>query len=340
MKLYEQLSYREQIALHRNLAMAALQKYPIQVDKVKFILHGENTTFRIYGRKEDYLLRIHRAGYHSDEAIVEELAWQQYLSLKGVKVQEPVKSDTDQLIVKENHALLRQPRSIDILKWQHGRILKKNVSGNQFYKLGNLTGLLHHHSEGFVSRHRHYWSSKGLLGVNSKFGQFSALSEIYPKATYNRLLNYRQELFNRISKYEKREQTRKGMLHADLHFANVVWKEGQPIPIDFDDCGVACHMYDLGVTLYSSGHIFKDLNQLAKTKLIEQYIHGYESQQTLTIHDFRIIPTIIAGRHLSLLIWMANRKDNPSIYDRFKAMRKGFLKGMGRLFTEIDKDIL
>lgn len=41
------LSHRKQITRLRRLAMRALDEYPLVEPRVKFVAHGENTTFRV-----------------------------------------------------------------------------------------------------------------------------------------------------------------------------------------------------------------------------------------------------------------------------------------------------
>jgi hypothetical protein len=58
------LSNRQQIARLRHLAVQALGAYPLVAPELRFIAHGENTTFRVdamvAGGRDRFLLRVHR----------------------------------------------------------------------------------------------------------------------------------------------------------------------------------------------------------------------------------------------------------------------------------------
>jgi len=58
------LSRRSQIVQMRRLAREALGAYPLAFPELRFIAHGENTTFRVDARvsggRERFLLRVHR----------------------------------------------------------------------------------------------------------------------------------------------------------------------------------------------------------------------------------------------------------------------------------------
>lgn len=77
MKPFAQTSYRMQVKRMRRLAQVAVTLFPLgPLRELKFINHGENTTFRATcGRGRRFLIRIHRDGYHSLEALNEELGW-------------------------------------------------------------------------------------------------------------------------------------------------------------------------------------------------------------------------------------------------------------------------
>ena len=62
------LSHRQQVARMRRLAVRALGAYPLADPELRFIAHGENTTFRVdataSGGRERFLLRVHRPARH------------------------------------------------------------------------------------------------------------------------------------------------------------------------------------------------------------------------------------------------------------------------------------
>jgi hypothetical protein len=66
------LSYRQQIARMRHLAVQALDAYPLVDPELRFVAHGENTTFRVDASAIDgrdrFLLRVHRPARHGRHA--------------------------------------------------------------------------------------------------------------------------------------------------------------------------------------------------------------------------------------------------------------------------------
>ena len=67
-------------------ALSALESFPIDAEKVEFIAHSENVTFRILVRdcNTDYVLRLHRPGYNTIEELESERTWTRELSESGI----------------------------------------------------------------------------------------------------------------------------------------------------------------------------------------------------------------------------------------------------------------
>ena len=63
------------------------------------------------------------------------------------------------------------------------------------------------------------------------------------------------------------------MIHADLHFGNLVWNQSQGTPIDFDDCGYGSKLYDAAVFLLSSRFGITDEKKLGR--FIDDFIGAY-----------------------------------------------------------------
>ena len=74
------LTRRAEVARLRQVAVAALARYPLAGGRLTFVDHGENTTFRHHGADGSHLVRVHRPQRHgrgvdSATAIRSEIAW-------------------------------------------------------------------------------------------------------------------------------------------------------------------------------------------------------------------------------------------------------------------------
>lgn len=314
---FRKASYNAQVRRLRALAEKALQHYSVGSYELKFITHGENTTFKVVTRQQNYLLRVHRTGYHSLPGLKEELQWLKKLSQKNeVQVQRPILSKSGQIIVTENAPGVDEPRHCDLMSWCEGHRRYNSLTPHDLFYVGVLTGQLHNSSRNSKIKHRNYWTIEGMVGERPKFGDLKAFhsnlgskSKIYERCRHKVLRELRQ--------YKKTNGHKSGLIHADIHFGNLIWNGNQLMPIDFDDCGFGYFMYDLAVTLYSAIR-GKNASPKRAQALREGLFLGYATQCDLDEKDVDIVDSFIMARRLSLILWLHERCDNPLLRKYFK----------------------
>lgn len=333
-KEFDNMTHLGQARKLRQLAIEVLKSYPLKNYQLKFIYHGENTTFKVTHKKKDYLLRIHCRSHRTKQAMQEELKWLEKLSHKtDIPVQQPLRSESNQLITTLGQDIIGHERHCDLLNWQPGRILN-NKNPNIFYKVGQLTGKLQANS--MVAKHRNYWDTEGLLGKQATLGSLSCLKAEFPKQ-YAKIEPLRQELFKQLKKYEQQNPRRKSLIHADLHFGNMVWEKGVVKPIDFDDCGVGLEMYDLAVTLAQSSNYFKRVGKKQAREAKEALLKGYAESKDFTEKDRQILPYIVATRGLAMLGWLWGRRDNPMLYQHLKKNINSYITKTNQLLKQANQ---
>jgi hypothetical protein len=125
------LTHREQITRLRRLAVRALDAYPLTDPQLRFVTHGENTTFKVEASTDDgtverFLLRVHRPGRHgrfvdADAAIRSELRWLMALRAQtDLSVPEPLLTRDGELTTTAAAAGVPQPRTCSVLRWMDG----------------------------------------------------------------------------------------------------------------------------------------------------------------------------------------------------------------------------
>lgn len=309
---FEKLTYLGQVRRLRKQAEELLKKYPIKVHRLDFLCHGENATFKVTSSKKNYLLRLHRNGYHSHEALSEELKWLSFLSEKtDIPVQKPFYSKNHKLIEKQD--LNGTPgRFCNLLTWQPGKIRYKNLTEKDLFRFGQLSAELHFNSRHIKVKHRKYWTPERILGAQTKFGSFLELQEAIPKHS-DLISEVRKKTLKKIKNYEKKNSDKTGFIHADLHFGNILWDSNTIYPIDFDDCGFGLFMYDLAVSLVAIRRIFTKSGTKKEKDFTQAFLEGYNEQAPLTKADLKILPYFELSRHLIMLTWSNERKDHPKI---------------------------
>jgi len=92
--------------------------------------------------------------------------------------------------------------------------------------------------------------------------------------------------------------------HGDCHAGNILWRDGAPHFVDFDDARMAPAVQDLWMML--SGERPRQLDQLA------QLIKGYREFYDFRPAELRMIEALRALRMLHYSAWLASRWEDPT----------------------------
>ncbi|MFD2610822.1 phosphotransferase enzyme family protein [Paenibacillus gansuensis] len=233
----------------KHAALKALQDYEVDWNSIHFIQISEHVTFRIEnGEEEKFLLRIHQIDKTSEE-IISELEWLATLKRKGL--------DVPEAIVNREGALVTHTATTDghryyvtLLRWIEGeRLDKKVLTEEKIRKMGALMANLHEAAADFRPYNgftRPVWGSESfhrdwehLQRHHSHFISDEAF-ELYTIAAA-KVANHLETL-----KHQKRNY---GLIHADLHNGNVVFRGNEPYAIDFGRCGFGFHLYDIAQSI-------------------------------------------------------------------------------------------
>jgi Ser/Thr protein kinase RdoA (MazF antagonist) len=331
-------SYLAQVRRLRNLAETALTRFPIRGGKLHFLNHAENTTFRVdaaNGKK--YLLRVHRDGYHSEAAIMEELSWLKNISATTeLSVPSPIYSKAGTLLESVVSPGIPSPRFCAMFEWVPGKFIFKSTREQDAFQLGKLIAELQATTKRIKVKHRRYWDAEGLLGLTSpKFGSVQNLSGI--SAGEQKIISQsRTEIYSYLRNFEKKFPERQSMIHADLHFGNFLVQKESLGAIDFDDCGFGFHGYDLAVPIRQMHFLCRNSPKKRFLALLAAIQNGYASTAHWDQHDMDALPYFFHARGIVMLGWLQSRSENPALKRDLKKIAKKVvaqLKGKGRNFS-------
>lgn len=312
-----QPSYLSQVRKLRQMAEQVVKSYPIQNPQIQFIHHGENTTFKVSSTKKSYLLRLHRPGYHSQKALLEELNWlKQLAQTTDIPVQKPLLSQRHKLVEKAEIEGL-PARYCSMMQWQEGRVRFKNHSVQSMKQLGTLIAQLHHSSKNIKVMERNYWDAEGIIGKRAKLGSILELKKVLKKKDYEILSQCQQWVYKKILHFEKNHPDQLALIHADLHFGNVLWGPGELFPIDFDDCGRGFYLFDLAIPLLSIKRFESHYGKSKTGSLRDALLKGYTDSNALSDKQQEMLPYFLLARNMTLLSWYYLRSDIPRIRKYF-----------------------
>ena len=337
------LSNRQQVARMRHLAVRALDAYPLADPELRFVAHGENTTFRVDatapGGRERFLLRVHRPARHgrdvdSAAAIGSELDWLTALRADtDLLVPEPFRTTEGNLTTVVRSKDVPEPRVCSVLRWMDGRARTAAPRPVHLHRLGSVIARLHNHASqwrappGFV---RIRWDWETFFGDTMVYGGINAAD------VWDLLPGDLRRKFDRVASRMKRVMMqlgdgpgKVGLIHADLHLGNALFCRDDVMVIDFDDCGFGYWLYDIAVSLWELRHR-NDYEQL-RAALLE----GYAQQRPPPSGDLAYLDDFIAARDVAFGLWFTgNGQVNPA----FRADLDEVLENVGYSLDALIKD--
>jgi len=282
---------------------------------------SENATYRVdepaTGGKT--ILRIHRVGYHSMEAINSELQWMTALRRDaGIEAPEPIPAKDGRLIQLLRSPDLADPRHAVMFKFMSGSEPAEDGLKEPFVRLGEVSARMHLHARtwplppGFT---RHIWDYETSLGSRPHWGRWQDGMGLTP---------HRLAALERLSLAIKRRLERFGMggerfglVHADIRLANLLVEGERTKVIDFDDCGFSWYLYDLGTALSFLEH------RPDVPDLVAAWLTGYRKVAALSAEDEAEIPTFIMLRRLLLVAWIGSHGETELAQSQGVAFTEG-----------------
>ena len=330
MKPYAELTRLGRLRRIRQLAEVALEAYGLRRAHLTFLRYFANITYRVdvsgpvphAGRSgfyvpNRYLLRV--LSVDNWEITKGEMTWLAALSREaGLPVPEPVPALDGELQVRVGTPGMPGGRIVSLMRWIDGRKRTTGFCPRHFRAWGQMVARLHAFAadwqppEGFE---RFVWDWEGLLGGRGFRCRVEELVASMPQ--------HLQDPFQIMSQQARAvmEDLGKGpdaygMIHGDMYPDNVLFKGGQVIPIDFEDCGFGHWLWDIALPLclqpWTEGwHWQRDA-----------FLEGYAQVRTLPESQLRHLDLFIAAQYATLVLWAsAFMRDDPARQTEHEAWR-------------------
>jgi Ser/Thr protein kinase RdoA (MazF antagonist) len=302
-------------------ARAALGHWQLTDQQPLLIKYRENAVFRV--RLPDgssAALRLHRPGYHAEDALVSELDWMADLRRSGVSVPAPIPTPTGGylVLVEDGQA---EPRYADLIGWVAGQPL--GVSGETlqyspdalariFEVIGGEMARLHDAAATFVGSanfRRPVWNADGLLGDAPFWGRFWDCDGLNEQDR-DFLSALRDRLARELASIKHRLDY--GLIHADLVRENILVDGEHVTFIDFDDCGFGFRLFDLATAL------LRNRSEPEYPTIRKSMIDGYLAVRPAMQAEFRHLPLFLLLRALTYIGWAGSRPELPDSDARLK----------------------
>ncbi|MCW2887136.1 MAG: hypothetical protein JWL58_3998 [Streptosporangiaceae bacterium] len=290
------------LARMEGVARRALPSYGLDPDaRVTLLDVSENATFRVDAEGLAAVLRVHRLGYHSPEAILSELAWLDALRDEaGVRTPKVLAATGGARVITVDDPGTA-PRSCVLFELLPGAEPAQDRLVDDFEGLGELTARMHLHARswprppGFT---RFHWDFDAAHGAESRWGRWRDGVGVGP-SELELLGRLEAVLRARLARFGRAPE-RYGLIHADLRLANLLVHGGATSVIDFDDCGFGWYVYDLAAALSFIEH------HPRVPEMVASWLRGYRRVSPLSAADEAEIRTFVLFRRLLLVAWIGS----------------------------------
>ncbi|WP_405147079.1 phosphotransferase [Sphaerisporangium sp. NBC_01403] len=308
------------LARIERVARRALRRYGLSPDAgVTLINVSENATFLVTDGDARTVLRVHRLGYHSPEAIASELDWLSALRDEaGVRTPAVLPAlDGSRFVTVEDPG--SASRSCVMFEYVPGAEPAEHRLVEHFEPLGAITARMHLHARRWLrpaAFTRFHWDADAAFGPAPRWGRWQDGAGVDREA-HAVLSRLEGALRDRLERFGKGPE-RYGLIHADLRLANLlVDGTAATTVIDFDDCGLGWYLYDLGAAVSFIEH------HPAVPQMIDSWVRGYRSVLGLPGDDENEIWTFIMFRRLLLVAWIGSH----SAVDVARELGAGYTRG-------------
>ena len=330
MKQIHELTRLGQLRRMRQLAETALEFYDLGETRLTFLRYFANITYRVDASispshrmrpspytPNRYLLRVLLSDHW--EYAKGEMTWLAALSNEAdLFVPAPVPTRDGELLRHVSTPGVPAGRIVSLMRWIDGHKLAKGLRTNPYQAWGQMVGRLH----AFASRwqppvgfERFIWDWEGLLGGRGFGYSIEELITSMPR--------HLQKPFQIVSKEVKagmkalgKGRDAYGMIHADMYPDNILFKDGEAFPIDFEDCGFGYWLWDIGVALEQ--HPWTE--EWCRKR--DAFLEGYIQVHALPESQLRSIDLFMAANYATGVLWAsAFILDDPARKDEHEKWR-------------------
>lgn len=302
-----------------QVARLALPLWNIAQDaQLHLLTLSENAVFLVSSNRRQWVLRIHRQGYHSLAEVRSELAWMRALHNEaGVETPIAVSGTDRQLVQQVKLEPETETRMLVLFDFIPGSAPEPDSLVNAFEQLGTITARMHRHSRQWQRPaffQRQAWDYQGAFDDTPIWGHWR-VGFNHREQGLEILEQAEQMMCQRLEQYGKAPD-RFGLIHADFRLANLLVDQGRARVLDFDDSGFGWYLYDLASSVtFLENH--PDIG-----KIVAAWIAGYRQVETLTEEHVALIPTLMMFRILIVMGWAGSHPSTDlalEMHERYSA---------------------
>jgi Ser/Thr protein kinase RdoA (MazF antagonist) len=307
---FAQLTERGQARRLRAMALAALERYDLDVHHLRLMTNHLNGLFRVDATGGTYALRISEPTWRDDSELRSELSWLQALAAAtDIGAPSPRPNRDDALITMVAADGVPEPRRCVLFTWVPGVLLAERLTERNVERLGELSARLHAHAakftppDGFTTRRL-----DRLFPRDEQVVLFARAHQHLFTRDGRRILERAMERAQAALDHRYAGPRGPRVIHGDLHHQNVKVARGRLRPVDFEDVIWGYPAQDIALTFYDFRY-FTDPAVHDYDLLCAWFRHGYERLAPWPEQYPGQIETFLVARRIWVINWCLQNLD-------------------------------
>jgi Ser/Thr protein kinase RdoA (MazF antagonist) len=274
----------------------AIEATGIQCDGRFLALNSyENRVYQVGTEDGPVVAKFYRPNRWSNEAIIEEHQFTQDLAEQEIPVIAPKLDKTGKSLLQ--HGTYR----FALYPCRGGRELELD-NPDHLEQIGRFIGRIHAFGATKPFQHR---ATLNIESLAKKPRAWLLENNFIPAHLLAAYTSITGDLIQQIEhKYELAGNVQQIRLHGDCHPGNILWTDGGPHIVDFDDARMGPAMQDLWMFL--SG----DRNYM--TSRLADLLEGYTQFYDFNPMELQLIEALRTLRIIHYAFWIASRWDDPA----------------------------
>lgn len=302
-------------------AEEVLKGWAHDVDSARVMRMSSNVVVRFTQNGQRRILRLTPATRRCQAEVTAEMAYIEHVAVRGIRANRPVASFNGSLV--ETVETSWGPFHACVLEYMKGdEVELENMTPMMVEAWGASLGRLHGVSEGWPGDGRPTWRT--------------AVSDTRLHLKEDDVVGHRAlaAIEHRLGKLPV-DTTTYGLIHGDFELDNLLWNEGAPGIIDFDDCAGNWYAMDIACALRDLWDDRISRIDLTAPSLLS-FVRGYRSVCSISDEELDLIPLFLGFHTLvtyAELCDIVAEKPSPSEPDWVVGIRDR-LQSKVALYTE------
>jgi len=298
--------------LNDKLVRAAAKQWSAS-GKIELLDNVANFVYQFQSEGKWKILRITHSSHRSEDQILAELDWVNFLDEHAVPVARPCLSKNQQLT--ETYPVGDTYFTAVVFEFAAGQLIENadpaEWNPGLFHSMGSIIGSMHrvakvYHPAHLSQRRPHWYEDDQILNARQYLPpeQLQAADEL-------------EEILQQFSQLPKSPDDY-GLIHSDVNPTNFHVDNGKITLFDFDDCAYNWFVNDIAVAMPLYSSMFKKPDwETRLCEFIVSFMRGYHEENHLDDKWLTLLPICMRLQNLITLVAMHQANVPGSQYHSF-----------------------